>query len=87
MPRIWCRGLRGVARVVLVPLLRRWGHDSIRANIRLHRRSLWTTRGLMLWLWWLLARKRAVCRARPHVVGGIVMLSVWMWKYRWRVRH
>lgn len=86
MSRVWCGGLRSVARVVLVPLLRRWGHDSIRANVCLHRRSLWTIRGLMLGLW-LLARQRAVCRARPHIVGGIVMLSVWMRKYRWRVCH
>lgn len=86
MPRIWCGGLRSVAWVILVSLLRRWGHNSIRANICLHRRSLWAIRGLMLWLW-LLARQRPVCGARPHEVGGIMMLSVRMWEYRWRICH
>lgn len=86
MSRVWCRGLRSVARVILVSLLRRWRHDSVWADIRLHRRSLRAVRGVVLWLW-LLARERAVCRARPHVVGGIVMLSIWVREHGRGVCH
>lgn len=36
MSGVWCRGLRSVAWVILVSLLRRWRHDSVWADIRLH---------------------------------------------------